>query len=103
MVLRLLIRRKNLRLPRLRLSLLDPRLQGDTWIGACTHPHLLVMYLNNQPITLLPGSALEMASLNQILFTLRSRPARQLTTRHSPLAIQKPSTGAVSNAFENPQ
>ena len=84
MVVRLLTRRGNLRLPRVRLSLLDPELPGDTWIGACTHPQLLVMHHNNKPIALVAGSPLEMASLNQILFALRNKPRRQLT-RPTPL------------------
>jgi len=74
-----------LRLPHVRPSLLDPRLRGDTWITSCTHPQLLVMHLDNHPMTLVPGSALEMASLNQILFTIRNRRPRQLT-RPSSLA-----------------
>lgn len=69
--------RKNTRLPRVRPSVLDPRLDGDPWISACTHPDLLVLYLNNQPVTLLPGSSLELASLNQILYTLQHRARRQ--------------------------
>ena len=69
--------RKKMCLPHLRPSVLDPRVTGDPWIGACTHPGLLVMYLNNQPISLLPGSPLELASLNQILYTLRHRSKRQ--------------------------
>src|SRR5438309_2062869 len=92
--------KRNVRLPQIRPSVLDPGLVGDPWIGACTHPDLLVMYLNNQPITLLPGSSLEMASLNQILFSLRHRPARQ---KKRGSAHKKASTCAVSNAFENPQ
>jgi hypothetical protein len=72
--------RKNVCLPQTRPSVLDPRLSGDPWIDACTHPDLLVMYLNNQPITLLPGSSLDLSSLNQILYTLRHRSKRQLTT-----------------------
>ena len=45
-----------------------------------SHPELLVIYLNNHPITLLPGSSLELASLNQILYTLRHRSRRQTKT-----------------------
>jgi hypothetical protein len=68
--------RKKLRPPDVRPSVLDA-IHGDPWIGACTHPGLLVMYLNNQPITLLPGSSFELASLNQILYALQHRSRRQ--------------------------
>jgi hypothetical protein len=68
--------KKSFRLPQVRPSLLDTRMRGDPWVAAC-QPELLVVYLNNQPITLLPGSPLELASLNQILFTLRHRPPRK--------------------------
>ena len=69
--------KKIARLPRVRPSLLDPRLRGDQWIGPCSHPELLVVYLNNVPTHLLAGSTLDMASLNHILFTLRHRSIRQ--------------------------
>jgi hypothetical protein len=69
--------KKTVRLPQLRPSVLDPLLRGDACIAACTHPDLLVMYLNNQPVTLLSGSPLELASLNQILFTIRHRAKRK--------------------------
>ena len=65
--------KKNLRMPQIRPSVLEPRQRGEPWIGSCTHPGLLVMYLNNQPVTLLPGSSLEQASLNQLLFSLHHR------------------------------
>jgi hypothetical protein len=71
--------KKNVRLPQVRPSVLDPRLNGDPCIAACTHPDLLVVYLNNHPITLLPGTALDLSSLNQILFSLRHRSQRQTT------------------------
>jgi hypothetical protein len=70
----------NLCLPQVRPSVLDTRVVGDPWIGTCTHPDLLVVYLNNHPVTLLPGSPLELASLNQILYSLRHRCKRQITT-----------------------
>jgi len=66
-------RKKNLCLAHVRASVLDSQIIGDPWIAACSHPGLLVMYLNNHPVTLLPGSPLELASLNQILFGLRHR------------------------------
>ncbi len=86
--------KKSLRLPQTRPSLLDPRLRVEPWVSACSHAGLLVIYLNNHPVTLLPGSSLELASLNQILFTLRHR---------YPRAQKRTSACAVSNAFENPQ
>lgn len=70
--------RKSPSLTEVRPSVLDHRLRGDPWISSCTHPDLLVMYLNNHPVTLVPGSSLELASLNQILFGLRRRYPRQV-------------------------
>lgn len=70
-------RHKKLRLPQVRLSVVDQRLQGEPWVAACTHPGLLVVYLNNHPITLLPGTSFDRASLNQILYTLRHRNPRR--------------------------
>jgi hypothetical protein len=69
--------KKTQRRAQMRPSVLDVNLRGDPWIAGCTHPGLLVMYLNNQPVNLLPGSPLELASLNQILFTLRHRYPRK--------------------------
>ena len=69
--------KKGMCLPKVRASVLDPAQRGDSWIIPCTHPGLLVMYLNNQPVSLVPGSPLELASFNQILFNLRYRPKRQ--------------------------
>ena len=67
--------------PVLRPSVLETRLRGEPWIGSCTHPGLLVMYVNNQPVTLLPGSTLEQASLNQLLFALQHRFPRRKNKR----------------------
>jgi len=59
-------------------SLLDPRLRGDPWVARCTHPDLLVIYYNNQPVNLIPGTLLELASLNTLLFQMRNRYPRQV-------------------------
>jgi hypothetical protein len=69
--------KKYLRLTLNRPSLLDPRLRGDPWVGMCTHPELLVLYFNNQPVHLVPGTRLDMASLNSLLFQLRNRYPRK--------------------------
>ena len=61
---------------RTRPSVLDLELRGDPWISRCNQPELLVLYLNNQPVTLLPGSPLDQASLNQLLFSIRNRNPR---------------------------
>jgi hypothetical protein len=63
----------HLRLPRIRPSLLDSGTRGDSWVGKCSHPDLLVMYLNNQPITLIPATRLDQNNLNNLLFGLRHR------------------------------
>ena len=69
--------KKSFRLPQKRMSLLDPRLRGDPWVGKCTHPDLLVIYFNNQPMFLLAGTSLDLASLNSILFQMRNRYPRR--------------------------
>lgn len=65
------------RLPQVRMSVLDPNLRGEPWFSTCAYPGLLVMYLNNQPVTTLPGTPLDQAALNQVLFNLRHRYPRK--------------------------
>jgi hypothetical protein len=77
MYVRIIRPKKSVRLPQVRPSILDPSLNGDPCIAACTHPDLLVVYVSNHPVTLVPGTPLELSSLNQILYTLRSRSRRQ--------------------------
>lgn len=69
--------RQLLRLPQTRPSVLDVNLHAEPCLTECSLPDVLVVYLNNQPITLLAGSSLEYASLSQILYTLRHRYPRQ--------------------------
>ncbi len=78
------IRPEHKEAPATRASVLEPSLRGDSWIAACSHPGLLVMYLNNYPVSLLPGSALELTTLNQILFSLRYRSARRQCAKKPP-------------------
>ena len=46
---------------------------GDTAVAHCPHSDLLVVYCNNHPVALLPGSPTDEASLNSILYGLRMR------------------------------
>ncbi len=62
-------------------SILDTYYRGDTYIAPCKHHGLLVLYLNNQPIHLIPGTALENSALNQMLFSIRARMPRQYVRR----------------------
>jgi hypothetical protein len=57
-------------------SILEPRAFVDSWVSACCSEHLVV-YLNNQPISLFPGSTLDQSSLNDLLFALHHRYPRQ--------------------------
>ncbi len=68
-------RRRVLRV--VRPSLLDPCLRGDPWIERCYLPNCLVVHLNNQPVSLLSGTPLDQASLNQMMFRMRHRYPRQ--------------------------
>jgi hypothetical protein len=54
-------------------SLIDPTVHGDPWISGCYLPNCLIVYLNNQPISLLAGSALEQSTFNSMLFSMRQR------------------------------
>jgi hypothetical protein len=54
-------------------SLIDPNVHGDPWISGCYLPNCLIVYLNNQPISLLAGSSLEHSTFNSMLFSMRQR------------------------------
>ena len=58
-------------------SLLDPCLRGDPWVERCYVPNCLVVHLNNQPVSLLAGTPLDQAALNETLFRIRRRFPRQ--------------------------
>lgn len=67
-------RKANARSPSspIRASVLAPCQRGDQWIAPC-RPGFLVLYLNNQPVSLLPGTSLDHASLNELLFSIQHR------------------------------
>ncbi|MCS7046085.1 MAG: hypothetical protein NZO58_06990 [Gemmataceae bacterium] len=54
-------------------SLLDPGLVGDPWIDDCYLPNCLIVHLNNQPISLVAGTPMDQAAMNQTLFRMRCR------------------------------
>ncbi len=59
-----------------RLSLLDPRLNGDPWL--VTHDDgELALYFGDHQVAALQGSDLDTPALNQLLFTLRHRRPRR--------------------------
>ena len=64
-------------LPESRPSFLDPRLACEPWIDACRCGELLVLFLLNRPIALMPGSSLDHVSLNTLLNQLRHRSPRK--------------------------
>jgi hypothetical protein len=57
-------------------SLLDPFLNGDPWMASSSLPGLLVLDLSNYPIALQKGTTLDQASLNALIFRLRTNPVR---------------------------
>lgn len=57
----------------LRPSLLDPNLKGDPWMSCCATPGLLVLDLCNYPIAIQPGTRLEQAAFNSLIFQLRQK------------------------------
>lgn len=69
-------KRKLLRVPQVRPSVLDWSLPGDPWVGKCSHPDLVVLYLNNQPVSLIAATPLEHAAFNRLLFALHHRAPR---------------------------
>lgn len=62
--------------PKLRISrpsLLDPLLKNEPWLGpCCCYPHLLVLYVENRPVSLIPSTPFDRAALESRLFQLRS-------------------------------
>jgi hypothetical protein len=64
-------------LPETRPSFLDPDLDSEPWIEACRYEPLLVLFLLNRPIALMPGSALDHVSMNTRLDQLRHRTPRR--------------------------
>jgi hypothetical protein len=57
----------------IRPSLIDPTIHGDPWVTGCYLPNCLIMYLNNQPISLLAGSSLDQSTFNSMLQSMRGR------------------------------
>ena len=68
---------RGLALPASRPSFLDPHLECEPWIDACRCGDLLVLFLLNRPIALMPGSSLDHVSLNTLLNQLRHRAPRK--------------------------
>jgi hypothetical protein len=54
-------------------SLLDPFLCGDAWMVSSSAPGLLVLDVENYPVAVQPGTGLEQASLNSLIFQLRQK------------------------------
>jgi hypothetical protein len=59
-------------------SLIDPSVHGDPWITGCYLPNCLIVYVNNQPISLLSGSTLDQSTFNSMLFSMRQRCPRNM-------------------------
>lgn len=57
----------------IRPSLIDPAVNGDPWVAGCYLPNCLIVYLNNQPVSLLAGSPLDQSTFNSMLFGMRMR------------------------------
>jgi hypothetical protein len=85
-------RRPAVRPPRLRLlrpSVLDATLQREPFIAACCcNPDLLVLYVENRPVSLIPSTPLDQVTLEARLLYLRSHYPRQ--TLPPPISRRKP-------------
>ena len=62
----------------IRPSMMDPAVSGDPWVTGCYLPNCLIMYVNNQPVSLLGGSPLDQSTFNSMLFSMRMRYPRCL-------------------------
>ena len=61
-------------------SLVEPLQPAEPWVGSCvSSPHILVLYLLNRPVALIPGTPFDRTSLNGLIFQMRNRSARQST------------------------
>ena len=74
--------RPSVRLPEVRPSFLDPHHVCEPWIDACPRDQVLIFFVLNRPIALLPGSSLDHFSLNILMMQLRQRSPRPYHTMH---------------------
>jgi hypothetical protein len=65
------------KLPQVRPSILDPLLETDPWIDHCPCAEMLVLFVHNHPVAMIPGSLLDCFALNTRLNQLRHRWPRQ--------------------------
>ena len=70
-------RAMHVHLPATRLSILDPRLETEPSLCPCPCSDLLVLFLHNYPIAMIPGTCIDCISLDMRLSQLRHRPPRQ--------------------------
>jgi hypothetical protein len=62
----------------IRPSVLEPLLKSEPWIGACCcYPHVLVLYVEGRPVSLIQSTPLDLPALESRLFHLRSHNPRQ--------------------------
>jgi hypothetical protein len=66
-------RRAKLKLPQVRRSILDPLLETEPWIDHCPCAEMLVLFVHNHPVAMIPGTLLDCFSLNTRLNQLRHR------------------------------
>lgn len=71
-------------LPETRPSVLNPDLPCEPWIDACRCEPVLVLFLLNRPVALMPGSRFDYVSLNTLLNQLRHRAPRQSSSTERP-------------------
>jgi hypothetical protein len=57
-------------------SILDP-LSGDLWITPCVTDRYLVLYVQGQPVAILPALSFDLVSLNNRLFEFHCRRPRE--------------------------
>jgi hypothetical protein len=68
---------RKLKIPQKRPSILDPSLDSEPWIDHCACSDKLVLFLQNHPIAVIPGSSLDYFALSMRLNQLRHRWPRQ--------------------------
>jgi hypothetical protein len=68
-------------LPQVRPSILDPQLDDDPYLHPCPCQGTMVLFLNNHPLVVIPGSSFDYTSLGSRLNQLRHRYPRRRFSR----------------------
>ncbi len=68
---------RKLKIPQQRPSILDPSLDNEPWLDHCPCSDKVILFLENHPIAVIPGSSLDYFALSMRLNQLRHRWPRQ--------------------------